>query len=430
MTTAAPAPGADDALPLVPVDVSDEAAMTAWATAATRVFLKPAPTPESVRQRQERMADHRLWAVHDRGRTVATFRSFDSDLSLPGRDDPWDVNAISSVTVLPTHRRRGLLSRWMTGELDRARDAGHAASILIASEAPIYGRFGFGVATRACRWTLDALRARFTVPVSGSVELVGREEFVDLADDLYDRARWRSPGTIRRPRLRWQGIAQTVPAGGEEDRLRQLAVHRSADGTVDGVLVYSVKDEDTDRVPSARLTVTDLWAADDAAYADLWRFCADVDFVSTVVADDRSPAEPLPLLLADPRAARDGAVSDFLWLRLHDVPAALSARRYPVAGTLVLDVADPLGQVDGRYRLEVDDSGTGRCERVGDARTTQTTSADVTVGAGTLASLLLGDGDVGALARVGRLLSADSQALGRAGALLGWPDDAWCGTWF
>ncbi len=160
-----------DQLSIDEVDVSDTEAMTAWATAATSVFLQPRPTADAIAERQRRMRDHRLYAARDGRRTVATFRSFDSDLTLPGDVDPLRVNAISSVTVLPTHRRRGLLTRWMTGELGRARDTGDAASILIASEAPIYGRFGFGVCATACTWTLDA-RASWLSLKSGSIELV------------------------------------------------------------------------------------------------------------------------------------------------------------------------------------------------------------------------------------------------------------------
>lgn len=400
--------------------------MTAWAATATAVFLQPSPTPESVVHRQQRMADHRLFAARDGARTVATFRSFDSDLTIPGGSVPLPVNAISSVTVLPTHRRRGLLTRWMTGELDRARDAGTAASILIASEAPIYGRFGFGVATTACTWTLDATRARMLVPPSGSVELVDRQSFVDAAPAVYAGARARQPGTIERTLTRWQMLAQTITPLQDEDRMRQLAIHRDAGGHADGLLVYRVEEKSHDRVSASVLTVEDLVTASDAAYADLWRFCCDVDFVTTVVAPDRSPGEPLPLLLADPRAARDGATSDFLWVRLHDVVAALEARRYPVAGRLILEVTDGLGQVDGCYELEISGNGAARCL----PREDLPSAADLHLDAATLATLWMGGGNVAALSRAGLLRARDDATLGRVGALMGWPQTPWCGTWF
>ena len=412
-------------LPIVVVDVADTQAMTAWATAATSVFLSPRPTADGVAERQRRMRDHRLFAAKDGEQTVATFRSFDSTVTLPGQVDPLPANAISSVTVLPTHRRRGLLTRWMTDELGRARDAGQAVSILIASEAPIYRRFGFGVATTACTWTIDTLRAAWLPPRTGSMEIVMPERFADAAGEIYDQARRRSPGAIDRSSQRWRMLAQVEPGPDPEDRKRMFAFHRNESGDLDGLLVYKIEDNYTDRVAAAVLHVHDMWACTDAAYADLWRFCAEVDFVAKVVAEDRSPFESLPMLLTDPRAARDGAVSDFLWVRLHDVPTAFSARRYAVPGRLSVQVHDALGHVGGRYLLEVKDDGAGVCTPDDDPA-----APDLELDAATLAELWLGSGHAGVLAAAGRLHARDAETLGRAHAMLSWPVPAWCGTWF
>jgi predicted acetyltransferase len=412
-------------LPIVPVDPDDVPALTEWANTSSAVFLAPRPTPESMASRQVRMAGHRLFAARDGDRTVATFRSFDSDLTVPGAPEPLPVNAISSVTVLPTHRRRRLLSRWITGDLTRAAEHADVASILIASEAQIYRRFGFGVATTACTWTIDAGRAQFLRPRTGTVELVDRDEYVELAPAVYDVARQRFAGTIQRPAHRWQTAAQILLHGNEEDRLRQLAIHRSPDGTPDGLLVYRIEDSYAERVAAATLHVQDLWAANDEAYADLWRYCCEVDFVTRVVAEDRSPREPLPLLLSDPRMARDGATSDFLWVRLHDVPAAFGARRYPVAGSITIRVTDDLGQADGTYLIEADETGAGTCTRVADVQ-----HPDLETDAAGLASLWLGSADLAALASAGFLRIRDAATHARADALLGWPEPAWCGTWF
>ncbi|HEX5560895.1 MAG TPA: GNAT family N-acetyltransferase [Nocardioidaceae bacterium] len=412
-------------LQIVPIHLDDVPALTDWATTAQAVFLAPRPTPESIESRRVRMAGHRLFAGRDGDRTVATFRSFDSDLTVPGAPEPLPVNAISSVTVLPTHRRRGLLSRWITEDLTRAAAHGDVASILIASEAPIYRRFGFGVATTACTWTIDAGRANFLPPRTGSIELVDREDFVKVAPPVYDVARQRFPGTIGRPLHRWQTAAQILLHGNEEDRLRQLAIHRGADGTPDGLLVYRVEDSYAERITAATLHVQDLWAANDEAYADLWRYCCEVDFVTRVVAEDRSPREALPLLLTDPRMARDGASSDFVWVRLHDVPGAFTARRYPVPGALTVRVTDHLGQTDGTYLIEADETGAGTCTRVADVQ-----NPDLETDAAGLASLWLGSGDLAALASAGFVHIRDAATHARADALLGWPEPAWCGTWF
>lgn len=412
-----------DTLELTDVDPRDTDALRAWATAATTVFLGPRPTDDEIELRKERFAGHRLTAVKDGDATVATFRSFDSHVDVPG--GRVSANAVSSVTVLPTHRRRGLLTRWMTDELARAATAGRVASILVASEAPIYGRFGYGAAATACTWTLDARSATFRRPWRGAVRIVDPATWAAAAPAVYERARRRQPGAIDRSDLWWATTSQLRPTGGEPDRHRVLALHVGDDGTVDGTLAYKVVSDWDDRVSRSRLEVADLVAATDDAYADLWRYCSEVDFVTEVRADDRSPSEPLPWLLADPRAARSGPVSDFLWVRLHDVPAALTARRYPAPGRLVLDVTDPLPcapATAGRWLLETADDGTAAC-------TPTTAEPDLRLGVAELASLWLGGTSAGVLSRAGRL-DAGPAAVARATALLGWPEPAWCGTWF
>lgn len=403
---------------LVPVDPADREAMTAWVHAVTVAFQAPRPTDDEVTLRQERFAGQRLWAARDGDAVVGTFRSFDTHLDVPGGRVA--ANALSSVTVLPTHRRRGLLTRWMHDEISRARDAAAPVSILIASEAPIYGRFGFGVAATSCPWTLDTRDARFRRPAGGTVAIVSPETFAEHAPAVYEAARRRQPGAIDRRPTWWEHLAQLRPGPGEPDRHRVLTLHRAPDGTVDGALAYRVHEHWDDRVSRNRLEIADLVTASDAAYADLWRYCAEVDFVSTVTAPDRSPDEPLPWLLHDPRAARTGPVSDFLWARLHDVPAALTARRYPVAGRLVLEVAD---DATSRWLLEVADDGTAACTPTG-------ADADLRLGVDSLASLWLGGVSPASLHRAGRLDAASDRALARAGALFSWPDPAWCGTWF
>jgi predicted acetyltransferase len=410
-------------LELTDVDPQDTDALRAWATAATTVFLAPRPTDDEIEARKARLAGHRLTAVKDGDATVATFRSFDSHVDVPGGRVP--ANAVSSVTVLPTHRRRGLLTRWMTDEMARAARTGSVASILVASEAPIYGRFGYGAASTACSWTLDARSARFRRPWRGAVRIVDPATWAAAAPAVYERARRRQPGAVDRSDVWWETTSQLRSTGGEPDRHRVLALHVADDGTVDGTLAYKVVSDWDDRVSRSRLEVADLVAATDDAYADLWRYCSEIDFVTEVRAGDRSPSEPLPWLLADPRAARSGPVADFLWVRLHDVPAALTARRYPVPGRLVLDVTDPLPGASGtagRWLLEAAEDGTAEC-------TPTTAEPDLRLGVAELASLWLGGASAGVLSRAGRL-DGGPDAVARATALLGWPEPAWCGTWF
>ena len=48
------------------------------------------------------------------------------------------------IGVLPTHRRRGVTRELLDAQIAGAREQGIAVAALTASEATIYGRFGFG----------------------------------------------------------------------------------------------------------------------------------------------------------------------------------------------------------------------------------------------------------------------------------------------
>lgn len=409
-------------VPLVPLDRDDEALVRSWAVTTALTYLGPVPSDSDIAWRRERTLDHRITVGLDDDQVVATFRSFDTTLVVPGGRRV-DVDAVSGVTVLATHRRRGLLSRWMHSEIARAGEAGLMASVLVASEAPIYGRYGYGPAAAWCPWTVDARRARWRpdAPVApGSFRVVDGAAWAEVAGDLYDRASPRSPGSIGRADSHHRWLGGLVPDLTDHDKGRRFLLHRSPDGVVDGAAVFKVADG-ASWDDGATLRVHDLLATDDAVEAALVRFLCEVDFITAVELHDLPPHWSVPWFLTDARAATSGPVRDGFYVRLHDVPAALTARRYPVAGAVVLDVSDAQGQVTGRYRLVAGDDGTATCERVDDD-----IDADLHLDAAGLASLWLGGGSpsVGALVSAGRARPLRPAAVGRVHALFSWPEPA------
>ena len=113
----------------------------------------------------------RTWGAFDDGRVVGTLRSFATPFTAPGPAET-SVAALTNVTVAPTHRRRGLLTKMITSELRATVDRGEPVGILIASEYPIYGRFGYGAAIEAATYSVDLATTRFRHSPDGSTELV------------------------------------------------------------------------------------------------------------------------------------------------------------------------------------------------------------------------------------------------------------------
>ncbi|MGV9268941.1 GNAT family N-acetyltransferase [Kitasatospora sp. NPDC003701] len=365
----------------------------------------------------------RVLAALDGDRYVATFRSFDVGLTVPG-GAVVPADAITSVTVSATHRRRGLLSRIMAGDLAAARERGSAVAILIAAEYNIYGRFGFGPATRGHGWNIDLLRAGGlreglpTVP-GGRIEFATMEELRKVGPELHERWRLTQPGAIARNELWWRRQTGDIQVPGFDWKEPFAAVHRDAEGTVTGLAVYRVDDSWDGSYPNCTLTVVDFLALDRGTAAELWRFVLSVDWVRKVVAENIGPDDPLPLLLADPRAATpyvDNA--DFMWLRVLDVEAAFNARTYGAPGRVVLEVEDRDGFAAGRWAVEVAADGSGRCTRTTD-------EADLALDASALGSLYLGGETAPRLAAAGLVTELRPGAAAAADLLLRTPLLAW-----
>src|SRR5271165_6369513 len=113
----------------------------------------------------------RSWAAFDRGAVVGTLRSFETELTVPG-PQLLAAAALTNVTVAPTHRRRGLLTEMITADLRCARERGEPVGILIASEYPIYERFGYGAAVEGAKYKVDTVSVRFCRDAVGTVERV------------------------------------------------------------------------------------------------------------------------------------------------------------------------------------------------------------------------------------------------------------------
>ncbi|GAP45468.1 GNAT family N-acetyltransferase [Streptomyces azureus] len=305
--------------------------------------------------------DRCLLAVTADGRPVGTAATHSFELTLPG-EILVPAPGVTAVGVLPSHRRQGVLSAMMLHQLTELRARGEFLSVLLASEAPIYGRFGYGPATYTARLKVPRHAAALTVPRAGavahapatgsgngSVEVLRRADCGEILEEVYDRYRRAQPGALSRPHRWWALRAGQPPISPAP---RYVAVHRDADGVPDGYASYSIE--------SGTLTVDETITADDAVFTALARFVLGHDLVSQVVFQHVPPEHPLRWQLADFRAGEVSGDMDWLWVRLLDVPRALTARGWFMDGELVLDVEDPFLGGHGRYLLTVRD-GKAAC---------------------------------------------------------------------
>ena len=329
------------------------------------------------------------------GAVCGTAGSFVEQLTVPGgRTVP--MAAVTQVTVLPTHRRRGLLREMMQAQLHDSRERGELVAMLIAAEWPIYGRYGYGMAIEAAATIVDAATADLRDPtVRGSVEIVDLPTLRTLAPPVFDAHRLATPGAITRGTQMWDIRTGVVPRPHEDPpKNRVRVVRRDEAGVVDGYAVYETTEEWVHNRPQVKLSVLELITATDEAYVDLWRYLCAIDWVSEITAHVRAVDEDLRQLFVNGRVARQADRSDHMWVRLLDVSGALAARRYEVPVSIVLDVHDDVFG-DGRYRLDGDADGA-TCIATDEP-------ADVSLGADVLGAAYLGGSPLGPYLLSGRL---------------------------
>ncbi|MEO7557413.1 MAG: GNAT family N-acetyltransferase [Acidimicrobiales bacterium] len=357
------------------------------------------------------------------GNLVGTAGAFAAELTVPGGETT-SIGAITVVTVLPTHRRRGVLQSMMEVQLADAIDRGEVAAMLIAAEWPIYGRYGYGMAIEAASTVVDTTSARFRpFEDPGTVTLVSVPELRNVAPSVFDAHRRSVAGPITRSEMTWDvELGLRLRPGGDPPKRRTAVVHRDGGGVVDGYAIYHPKDDWIDNRPAISLDVSELVTTTDAAYCALWRFLANIDWVKEVRAGVRAVDEPLRMLVDDGRSVVQRDRSDHMWLRILDIKAALEARRYEAPIDLVVEVDDPLLGHGGRWRLQGDADGA--------SATSTTRSPDIAVTVDALSGAYLGGTPLWWFAQAGKVDERTAGALARLDTALRTRRAPWCTTSF
>lgn len=360
--------------------------------------------------------DRSLAALED-GEVVGTASSSGFEMTVPGGSVR--AAAVQGVTVLPTHRRRGILTALMRRQIDDVRARGEAVACLWATEAPIYGRFGYGPATVGVSWEADRRDVDFApggADTAGlEVRLVPTEGARGAMEEVYERLRPVVPGTLERPAAWWDRVLRDADGG----TLR--AVASDEDGPV-GYASYRVSESWGYRGPENRLGLSELLAVTPAASAALWRYLFGVDLVRTVSAYNRPPDDALEWLLADPRALRR-RLNDSIWLRVVDVGAALRARVWSSPVSMVIGIVDTLCPWnDGAWRLDAGRDGAEVTRGGGEP--------DVVLSMAALGSAYLGGHRLATLAGAGLVDERSPGTLRALDLALSWGRAPWTVTMF
>jgi predicted acetyltransferase len=373
----------------------------------------------------------RALAAFDGADIVGTSLVLTMPMTVPG--GALTVGGVTGVSVLPSRRRRGILSSLMRRQMTDIRDRGEAVAALFASDAAIYGRYGYGVASTELTLTVKrgesiacadasagpALRLRRAEPAQAVPEL----------SSVYDAVQPRRPGMPARDR-RWWDYYLWDPDHRRSGFSQVRAVIAEDDAGPRGYALFSAKpDWDDHGIPCGSLKVWELMAVDPQAYRALWNDLLTRDLVGEVRAEGRPADEPLLYLLGDQRRARPLLV-DGLWIRLVSVPGALSQRAYSGPVDVVIEVGDDLfAENAGRWRLRA----PGPAAQAGpDVVTCERTSApaDLALPVRALGAAYLGGTRLSALAGAGLVAEIRPGSVAALSAAMSWDPAPWCPAGF
>lgn len=385
-----------------------------YASAVSRGFGNHLPDNE-VAGRRKITELGRTLAAFDSGLIVGTNNSRLWQINVPGGSMP--VAGIVSVTVHPTHRRQGILTRMMDTQLRDLHERGEAIAALYAAESVIYGRFGFGVGTVEQALTFDRPHASFTPPFEqrGRVRFVEPDEMRETFPDIQRRALEKRPGVIQIPDYEWDERKRlSTLEGGNHTPFN--AVYE-VDGRADGYVLFT-----NDTWDQQLVTVEELMAVTDEAYSALWSFILGIDLISTIKARKRPVDEPIFWMLNDPHRlgmSTYPTTSESLWIRLVDVPIALASRKYMTSDRLILEVRDSFcSWNEGVYELTGSPHGA-ECKRT-------SATPELILSASDLAACYLGTVKFSTLARAGRVEERATGASLRADMMFASELAPWC----
>lgn len=381
-----------------------EAALTAFAEASE---------DEDWERESKSVRLERAVAAYDNGRPVGFAASYEFELTIPGGTVP--TAGVTWVGVMPTHRRRGILRSLMEQLFADARANGEPLAALYASEAPIYGRFGFGVATHWLDLNAESRRAVFRDDPGGrgTVTLLDEEEAFARFPPIYERLRHDRPGMLSRSEHWWRRHRLADYERRRRDASKRFNALLELDGEDAAYAVYRVKEEWEEGYPRGEVRVAEAFATSPESTRELWRYLFGIDLTTRVQCGLFDPASPLFLMVVDPRALHL-KVFDGMWLRLVDVEEALRRRSYAGDGEVVLEVRDDaFPENNGRYRVG------STVERTDD-------EADVALDIVDLASAYLGAFSFDRLATAGRVDELRMGGVARASALFRTPLPPYC----
>lgn len=346
---------------------------------------------------------------------VGTSIIYRAQLTVPGGANlraAW----LTMIAVAATHQGKGLWAQLSAKGLGILLDRGYPIVCGVPTQTAMYDGFGAGVASYSHTYSIDRRFAKLRAAPGGiRAREVNAAEARRHLPEIYERWCAATNGAISRDDAWWTDYMDDRETQRGNGSALQYTIHP------DGFLTYRVvgSQQHAFRPPLGTVVVEDFCPVTDEAHSELLQTLLVLEMFYRIEIDVPGD-DPLPLKLTDQRAAEIKGVSDFLWVRINDVPEVLGARTYADDADIVLEVTDPLQLAGGRFQLQAR-GGAGKC-------TPTDGPADIEIGLADLATIYMGAHRASQLARAGRITEARTGELAELDAAFATDRAPFCGT--
>ncbi len=408
--------------PIRPIDMSE---LTQFMRVGEHAFNSNWPTEEFVSWERKVFEPERSLAAFDGEEIIGTTAVMSFDLVVPGGEV--GAAGVTGVSVMPSHRRRGVLSALMNSQLADISAGPEPVAALFASESVIYGRYGYGVASSHLSYVIKRGEGMLDMPANPpALRIDDPKSALASLTQVHDAVRVGRPGMMSRSKAYWE-VTLADPEFTREGSSPMRCVLAEDGSGPRGYALYSARPTwGPDALPAQVLNVRELLATDRDANTALWADMLSRDLVGEVRFRSRPVDDPILYQLSDPRRTR-ASYLDGLWIRLVDLPGALTQRMYSCEVDVVIEVADDrLPSNSGRWRLQAGGPADGikpSCERT-------SAEADLALPIAALGAAYLGGTRLGGLAAAGVIEERRPGAVAALSAAMWWDPAPWAPTTF
>ena len=345
------------------------------------------------------------------GKAATSYAAWPFNMRFNGIDA--SVAGVSMIGTLPVFRRMGCLRRVHARHFELLHEEGkRPVSILFASQAAIYQRYGYAVVSTQNSYQIEPgnIRFRSLNHLNSTGKLMQlHENVLETLDKIYRQFSERRTGYLIRDKFKWDTGVLNPPT--DPGMVHDKIVYEE-NGVPMGYIVYTVRPHLTDRGLGQMITIKDMAWLSISAYYGIWNYLTKMDLAHNIHWMQVPPDDPMPCLILEPASLNIKSTRGFL-ARIIDIEKAIPFRGYNEDGELFFEIAgdDMCPWNNGKWHMEISD-GKGSITKTDK-------DPEISMGINSMAMMLFGQISATRAMRTGLAEVKKEDALTRFDRLLG-----------